>query len=383
MSQNTQDTSSGTSGRSLRFYDNRQKYLAFVNTCNEKWKVAKRAAQELAHCRPVSPAFRFFDAGMGDGTVLAHLLRAMHRRFPSIPFFIAGKEISLEDVRLSLEKLPDRFVEHPASVMVLTNLNYADAPWLMPRDPARAAEINWQEISLVGTSSFEFGEQLRAIDDMVVDGWQVKTSTKTGNPKFVKPTVLVIYRADHQFVLNQILPEKGAPGGNYDLILAAQPWRATTSAQFKVEKILEPLSRALRQGGRLLAVQSYGDDPGLELVRQIWPDEQPFPIDRHQLVATLKQGMGSDGFHYSIDALDDEHSLFEYRMHTLPHELAEAIGTSTLYAAWNAAVYVAQIEEDRADKVLTNGDYIEATARILKKHDGLWFKDESFVISKL
>jgi hypothetical protein len=27
----------------FRFYDNRQKYLAFVNTCNEKSAVARRA----------------------------------------------------------------------------------------------------------------------------------------------------------------------------------------------------------------------------------------------------------------------------------------------------------------------------------------------------
>ena len=63
----------------FRFVDNRQKYLQFVTTTNEKWKVAERAAQELRHLRPVPPALRVFDAGIGDGTVLAHLLRAMHR----------------------------------------------------------------------------------------------------------------------------------------------------------------------------------------------------------------------------------------------------------------------------------------------------------------
>ena len=36
----------------FRFYDNRQKYLAFVNTCNEKAVVARRAAQELSQLRP-------------------------------------------------------------------------------------------------------------------------------------------------------------------------------------------------------------------------------------------------------------------------------------------------------------------------------------------
>ncbi len=99
-----------TDDRPFRFYDNRQKYLAFVNTCNEKWKVAQRATQELTHLRPSPPALRLFDAGVGDSTVLSHLMRAMHRRFPTIPFFIVGKEVSLEDVRLTLEKLPDRFI---------------------------------------------------------------------------------------------------------------------------------------------------------------------------------------------------------------------------------------------------------------------------------
>jgi hypothetical protein len=42
---------------------------------------------------------RVFDAGVGDGTVLARVMRSMHVRFPHMPFYIAGKELSLEDVR--------------------------------------------------------------------------------------------------------------------------------------------------------------------------------------------------------------------------------------------------------------------------------------------
>ena len=132
-----------TDDRPFRFYDNRQKYLAFVNTCNEKWRVAERATQELTHLHPSPPALRLFDAGVGDSTVLSHLMRAMHRRFPTIPFFIVGKEVSLEDVRLTLEKLPDRFIEHPSSVIIITNLYYAEAPWLMPNDVSKAAALNW------------------------------------------------------------------------------------------------------------------------------------------------------------------------------------------------------------------------------------------------
>jgi len=36
----------GGGDRPFRFYDNRQKYLAFVNTTNEKWKVAERASRD-------------------------------------------------------------------------------------------------------------------------------------------------------------------------------------------------------------------------------------------------------------------------------------------------------------------------------------------------
>ena len=117
-------------GKPYRFYDNRQKYLSFVTTCNEKWKVAERTIAELQHITPTPPALRIFDAGMGDGTLLSHVMRATHKRFPTVPLYVFGKEISLEDIRLSLEKLPDRFVYHPSCVVVFTNLYYSESPLL-------------------------------------------------------------------------------------------------------------------------------------------------------------------------------------------------------------------------------------------------------------
>ena len=114
--------------RNFRFFDNRQKYLLFVNTCSEKWVVASRVAFELGNIHPRPPAVRVFDAGVGDGSVLTRVMRSMHDRFPNMPFYVVGKEISLEDIRLTLQKMADRLLEHPQSVIVLTNLAYADAP---------------------------------------------------------------------------------------------------------------------------------------------------------------------------------------------------------------------------------------------------------------
>ena len=296
--------------RPFRFYDNRQKYLAFINTCNEKWKIAERAAAELAHVQPTPPAFRLFDAGSGDGTLLSHLMRAMHRRFPTMPFFVVGKEISLEDVRLCLEKLPDRFVEHPASVVILTNLYYSEAPWLMPRDVEKAAALNWQEIELEGSSAYEYGEQLRALDSLLVDGWQTKASDKTGNPTYVRPSVLVLYRADNRFLLDSVIPQRGQVRGNYDLLLASQPWRNRMSLDFKVGKILTPLVRSLGPGGRLLAVQSYGHDSSSELINQIWPEEQINGQNRHELIAALKEELARDARLFNFNAGSDARSVF-------------------------------------------------------------------------
>lgn len=368
--------------RPFRFYDNRQKYLAFVNTTNEKRKVAERAARELSQLKPRPPALRLFDAGMGDATVLTHLMRAMHRRFPITPFFIVGKEISLEDVRLSLDKLPDRFMEHPASVIVITNLYYAEAPWLRPRSVKSAAALNWHEVALEGDSSYEYGEQLAALDPFLVDGWQVKSSEKTGNPIYVRPSVLVIYRRDHSFLLDSVIPHPGQVGGDYDLAIASQPWRARMSAEFKVQKVLAPLVRALGPAGRLLAVQSCGDDPALELIQRVWPDEEPFNVHRHELIKVLREELGRDARNYNFIAGSDAKSIFRYEMHTLPSEVEHSIGTSTLFAAWNASIYVNQIEDERLQWVLDSNDYLQYTAEVLRKHKGLWFNDESFVVSR-
>jgi hypothetical protein len=83
-------------------------------------------------------------------------------------------------------------------------------------------------------------------------------------------------------------------------------------------------------------------------------------------------------------AYDDERSLLRYDMHTLPTEIgssASSIGTSTLLAAWNAATYVAQIEDQRLAEAMSTNAYIEATREVLRKHGALWFWDECYIVA--
>lgn len=372
----------GAQDKNFRFFDNRQKYLMFVNTCSEKWMVADRVSLELANIHPRPPAVRLFDAGVGDGTVLTRVMRALHDRFPTNPLYLVGKEISLEDVRLALEKMPDRFYEHPATVLVMTNMYYAEAPWLTPNSVAAATSLVWHELALTGNTSHHFEQQITALQPFLAENWKARISAKSGNPVYEKPVVLVIYRADHKFLLDSVMPRRGQGRADYDLVIASQPYRARAPVQFKAQKVLAPLARGLAPGGRMIAIHSHGQDPGLEIVQRVWPGENPFTTDRHELLKATKTELGALARDFNFNAYADERSIFRYDMHTLPNEISSSIGTSTLFAAWNAAIYVAQIEDQRLEGTVGDRAYLDATRDVLQKHGGLWFYDESFVISR-
>ena len=327
-------------------------------------------------------AVRLFDAGVGDGTVLARVMRTMHARFPTMPFYIAGKEISLEDIRLTLEKLPDRFFEHPASVVVLTNLFYTEAPWLRVKSPAAANSLVWKEVALTGNSGHEFEEQITDLQPFLSENWNARVSEKTGNPVYERPVVLVLYREDHRFLLDPIIPRPGTAIADYDLVIASQPYRLRVPAEQKAKRVIAPLARALGPGGRMIAIHSHGNDPGQEIIQNIWPDDNPYLNDRHDILKAVKDDLGNDKRDLNFNAYSDARSIFRYDMHTLPSEVSGSIGTSTLLAAWNAAIYVAQIEDQRLDSVVKDGSYIEATRDVLHRNNGLWFLDESYVISR-
>lgn len=372
-------------GQSFRFYDNRQNYLLFVNTCSEKWVVAERVARELEAIQPQQPALRFFDAGIGDGTILTRVIRQMHRRYERLPFFIAGKEISLEDIRLFLDKVPDRLFEHPEMVIAITNISYSDAPWLCPGNPKARERMVWKEVALKGATSADFERQIHELQPFLAENWTTTVSSTTGSMIPETPTVLVLYRDDCRFLLDRVIPKREDKRADYDLVLASQPFRLRASVEFKAKRVLAPLARALRAGGHLLGIHSAGSDPGMEIVQRVWPGEDPFVTSRHELVEATREQLGDEAEHFVFEPLPAARALFRYEMHTLPDEIdreAATIGTSTLLAAWNAAVYVSQIDDERVTAAMSSPQYLEATRAVLKKYGELWFNDESYIIAR-
>ena len=309
-------------------------------------------------------------------------MRSMHDRYPTMPFYVVGKEISLEDVRLALRKMVDRFVEHPSTCLVLTNLQYASAPWLTVKSVNAASSLIWHEVKLSGGTGHSFERQLTELEPFLARNWNARVSD-SGHSVYERPVVLVVYREDHKFLLDSIIPRQGQTPANYDLVIASQPYRARASLEFKARRVIAPLAKALGPGGRLIGIHSCGRDPGMEIVQRVWPDDNPFVTNnRHDLFKCVKQELAPNAREFNFNANSDLKAQFRYHMHTLPSELAGSIGTSTLFAAWNAAIYVAQIEDERLAPVVANNKYLEVTQQVLHYHSGLWFQDESFVISR-
>jgi hypothetical protein len=278
--------------------------------------------------------------------------------------------------------MADRLFEHPATVLVVTNMYYSEAPWLTPKALAAATSLLWHEVALTGTTAHDFSEQIAALEPFLSKNWQARHSPTTGNPVYERPVALVLYREDFRFLLDNVIPKQSRARAEYDLVIASQPYRARVPAQFKAQRVIAPLVRALGPGGRLLGIHSCGNDPGLEIVRKVWPDENPFRTNRHDVLRAVRAELGKDAKHYNFNAYADTRAVFRYDMHTLPTEVSSSIGTSTLFAAWNAAVYVAQIDDERLGKVIGERGYLDATREVLQAHGGLWFLDESYVLSR-
>ncbi len=362
-----------------RFFDTRAAYMLFVTATDEKTVVAERIAEEVAAVEVGSPGLKILDAGMGDATVLSHVMRRTHRIHPHIPWLVVAKEISIEDVRQALAKLPDRLLEHPELVFVVTNMRFSEAPALRPAGGRRPI---WREVAVEGTTTDEFADQIRALYPQLAEDWVVETSARTGNPVYREPAVLVIYRKDREFILRNLIPvpERSDPGG-FDVVIASQTYRARTAVERKVANVVVPLARALGPGGRLVGIHAYGGDAGVEILQGVWPGEEPFPHDRHDLIAEAKrQLVAPEDADLVFPHLEDGEALIRYQMHPMPSEEVEHIGTSTLVAAFNAAAYVGQIDEARLSAAMSSGSYLDSTRRVLEAHDHVWFLDELYLI---
>jgi hypothetical protein len=133
----------------------------------------------------------------------------------------------------------------------------------------------------------------------------------------------------------------------------------------------------------MVVIHAHGDDPALEIIRGVWPDEDPFQTGRQEIVAEARLQLDSPGDSDLVfPETDDDEAIFTYELHAMPTERTEHIGTGLTLAAWNAAAYVAQIDEARLSAAMASGAYVPATREVLERYGGVWFNDELYVIAR-
>ena len=360
----------------FRFYDNREKYLLFTTTCSENRAIARRVADEFDHLLPEPPALRVFQAGSGEGSMLNLVLRHLHLRWPTLPFFVVVREREADFLRLAVRNISDRFQEHPELVLVFTNTPYRDPPTVPEDIHTQTPRPGWRIKELTGNSSHAFERQIHDAINFVQSRWPARGGDDQSTAG------VVLYRADQRFVLDAAMPKPGEPMSDYDLVIASQAYRSRLATATKVRWVLAPLAHKLRPGGRMIVVQSTGRDAGMDVVREIWPGESPFASPRGTLTRQL-----SDAFiaqHSDLRCLDlpADHSEFSFELQLNPEDVSSSIGTSTLLAAWNAAAYVAQIDDGRLSEAMSEGHYLDATREVLGNNRGLAFRNECFVVCR-
>jgi hypothetical protein len=307
-------------------------------------------------------------------------MRAMHHRFPTMPFYIVGKEISLEDVRLALEKMPDRLFEHPATVLVLTNMYYSEAPWLR-----RLGHRGDQPRLARAGADRRHRARFRGADHRAATFPGRATGAPRSGPHqrqsgLRKPVVLVIYRDDHKFLLDPVRPRRGGTRADYDLVIASQPYRARARSSSRPRcRAAGARARAGRAADRHPFARQRSrarDHPESHLAGRESVHHRP-----PQLLRATKAELGAPGASQFQRLCRCALAVPLRHAHAADRD-QRTIGTSTLFAAWNAAIYVAQIEDQRLSEAIGSGAYLDATKDVLREHGGLWFWDESYVISR-
>ena len=294
-----------------------------------------------------------------------------------MPFYVVGKEISLEDVRLTLQKMSDRFFEHPATVLVLTNLAYADAPWLHVKSLNAASSLVWHELPLLGNSAHRFEQQIIDLEPFLAQNWKagVVAAHRQSDLRAAGGARASIARTTASCSIRSFR-SPAAPSPITTSSSPRSPIAPARSLEFKAKRVIAPLARALGPGGRLIAIHSHGHDPGMEIIQRVWPDDNPFIHDRHRSskrssTNSARPAASSTSTPMPTTARCSATTCIRCRRKS-PNRSAprRCSRPGTRRSMWRRSRTTASAT------VAADGSYIDATRAVLRERGGLWFFDE-------
>ena len=354
------------------FFDSRDKYLSFVNSTNEKSKIAFELAKYIKKSKITKDAFRIFDAGTGDGSVISTLLSATHEKFPEDPIIVVGKEISIDDINSLLAFLGYRFYEHKNLVFCITNASYKD----IHEKEFKDCKLIKKELS--GNSSFSFNQQLMSMSDVIKKNWEIKEDTSSTILRPKHKSFMVIYRKDQKIPLIHLIPKKLTDVPKvYDFIIASQAFRLRSPYQRTLNLVLLPLIRMLDFKGQLFFIYSSGNDFTKKILKQFFPKINPFQFnDPKTFIKTISQNIPEFSKKYKVNV-----STFLFSFLNISLSSKRKFSPMNSLGLWNAITYVGQISENEQNKININVKFLDKISSSAKKLS-LNFKDNMMRFEK-
>ncbi|MDA9690342.1 hypothetical protein N9U64_00510 [Pseudomonadota bacterium] len=362
-----------------RFFDDRLKYLSFIQNTGEKKAISEQIYSHIAGLSENKSYLRILDAGTGDGTICSNIIKSFHRYHPYASLLMTGKEISYEDLKNTLEKMPDRFVEHPNLLITMTNVKFSELGLVESSSKIKDKKIKEFNLVLKSNNSFDFNFQITGnlLGNFIKKNWGIEID-KNGRTSYSNPCVIRVYREDNEKHLEKFL-KNDYKNNNYDLIVASQAYRAASSVKVKVNNVIGPLMRLLNKSGKLLVTHTSGGDSIQKVLKLAFKDKEAFPNTAKDIIEYLKGNPFGENNIYNFS----KPMNYFFKFKRAPDQTVSELFGHNTDAKWANIVYVGQIAEKDVQNLENNSRLRNKIRKTIDDLTQIQFKNEIFSITKL
>jgi len=361
-----------------RFFDDRLKYLSFIQNTSEKKAISQKLYPHIADLSQNKSYLRILDAGTGDGTIKSNVIKSFHRYHPYTSLLITGKEISYEDLKNTLEKMPDRFVEHPNLMITMTNVKFAELGLIETSKKIKNKKVKEFNLILKSDNSFDFHSQItgNALGNFIKKNWGIEIDSKS-RTSYSNPCIIRVYREDHEKHFKQFV-KYDYKNNNYDLIIASQAYRAASSVGVKVKNVIGPLMRLLNKSGKLLVTHSIGGESIQKILKMAFKDKEAFPNTAKDIIDYLKNNPVGDNNYSFAKPIS-----YSFNFKKAPDQTVTELFGHNTDAKWANIVYVGQIPDKDIQALEKNTRLYNKVKKEIDNSGEIQFKNEIFSIKKI
>ena len=362
-----------------RFFDDRLKYLSFIQNTGEKKAISLKLYPYIANMSKNKSYLRVLDAGTGDGTIKSNVIKSFHKYHPYTSLLITGKEISYEDLKNTLDKMPDRFVEHPNLLVTMTNVKFSELGLIENSKKIKNKKVKEFNLVLNSNNSFDFNEQISGVSlgNFIKKNWGIEIDNKS-RTSYSNPCVIRIYRKDNEKHLKQFI-KNDYENNNYDLIIASQAYRAASSVKVKVNNVIGPLMRLLNKSGQLLVTHSCGGDSIQKILKLAFKDKEAFPNNAKDIIEYLKDNPFGENNKYNYGKPIN----YTFKFKKAPDQTVTELFGQNTDAKWANILYVGQIPEKDIQVLESNNRLHNQVKKAIDNAGQISFKNEIFSIKKI